>query len=611
MIMDNKSKVWKLESLLKTGEILNSKQDTNTILDTLLTKSIKLIEGADAGAIFLYNKKENLLIMRAFKGMGDSVKDVKLKPGESMTGLAFESKKALIFSKEEVKNTMANMRESNTKLAIKGNVSPSKVKGSICCPLIYRDKGIGVLVIDNFNSKVSLKEEDLEFLKAISVQATIAIMNAQNFEREIENNKKLERYNEIIKNQRNKYKYATNVHTKFTDMVLNGRKIEDIVIELKKLLDRDIFIVDLFYNVAYHTIKEDKKLNIINEQISNFIGYLNKKEKTIYKYNEISYNIFPIMVNKETLGWLCVLSETNLKELDVITAERASTIIALELLKQKELSIMEQSLKGDFLNSLIFNSNPYYIKKGSKRYGFNLKASHMIIIIDFTLDKKDMEDEYDKELRKAINNYYQILNEKLKLYFKSAISLIKGNMIVIIIEAFSKEENKKIDKFINDFEKKCDSLYFNNFKKCKYKIGISDIFKGVDNFKKSYYNALEAIKMVKNYEKGKNYIYYKDLEIKRFLMNNDFNELKTFVNKILGPLNTYEKSSKKDFLETLKIYIQTNCNWSKTKDLLHIHGNTLTYRLRRISEILDIDINDYNDRLRLQIAYEIIELLDH
>ncbi len=611
----NENKIQKLQSLLKTGEILNSKQDTDTILDTLLTKSLQLIEGGDAGAIFLYNEETNLLVMRSYKGMGNSVKDVKLKPGESMTGITFVNNKAMFFKDSQaVQKAMSTMQKPNSELALKGNVIASQIHGSICCPLIYRDKTIGVLVIDNLNNETSLREDDVDFLKAISIQATIAIINAQNYESQIENNRKLEKYNRIIKNERNKYKYSTNIHTKFTNMILNGSAINDIIREIKKLMKREVFIIDLFYNITHHTIKNNDDLKLLKEGVTDVVKHLSEKEKIRYYDPEqkIYYNIFPIMVNKETLGWICIISEdADFTELDIITAERGSTILALEFLKQNELSDMEQSLKGDFLDSLLENNNLEYIKKCSKKYRFNLDASHKILAIEFTISSKkyDKQNSYEREIRRSIKNYYKIINEALKPFFKNSISLIKGHMIIIIIEFKSNKNIDKIERFIKALEKKTDSFHYTSFNKCKYKIGISDIFKGINNFKQSYYNSLQALKMIKSYENDKNYVYYKDLEVKRFLMNNDFNELENFVDKVLGPLKTYKNSSKNEFLETLKIYLQSNCNWSKTKDYLHIHGNTLTYRLNRISEILDMDLNNYNDRLRLQIAYEIIDLL--
>ena len=63
-----------------------------------------------------------------------------------------------------------------------------------------------------------------------------------------------------------------------------------------------------------------------------------------------------------------------------------------------------------------------------------------------------------------------------------------------------------------------------------------------------------------------------------------------------------------DLFDTLKMYIVTNGNWTLTKDSLHIHGNTLTYRINRLKEILGCDFNEYRERFKIQIALEILDI---
>lgn len=54
--------------------------------------------------------------------------------------------------------------------------------------------------------------------------------------------------------------------------------------------------------------------------------------------------------------------------------------------------------------------------------------------------------------------------------------------------------------------------------------------------------------------------------------------------------------------------LKSGANWTATKKVMLIHGNTLSYRLNRLKEILGYDLNEYYANLRLKIAFEIIEL---
>ncbi len=603
----NKNKLIKMKSLLETIKLLNSEKDVDTILNTLMTKSLELTPGGNMGAIFLMNKESGCLEIYTSYEMGSAVKDVQLEPGESMTGQAFSKQKTMFFeNSSSVQKAMAQLSSRNKELAVEGDVIAEEIQGAICCPLIHKNEVIGVLVVDNTTDEHSLKKEDVDFLNDISVQATIAIVNARSYERQLQTNKQLQEYNQIIQEQKNKYKYTTDIHTKLTNMILSGSSIKDILRELKSMIDKDIFIIDIFYNLRYHSFEKDNMINPIVNNLSKLISQL-KKEKSKYIDHQVNskYIIFPIIVKEEILGWFCVVNDinTHLNQVETITSERATTIIALELIKEDEIADMEQSLKGDFLDSLMLNNDSKFIKKAAERYGFNFNKKHQIIIIDFSLNAEN-----EQQSKKMIKRYYQLINKESKKSFHNSISLTKRNMIIIIVEELGQNDRDKIKNFNLKLKKIFNSIYSFNRKISSYIMAVSSSFKEIADFKKSYFQTLNTLNMIEE-QSEKNYAFYDELEIKKLLAKNESEELKVFADKILKPLKEYGGSSKNDLLKTLKIYLQSNCSWTSSKEELHIHGNTLSYRLNRIKEILNIDFDDYNDRLKLQLAFEIEEIV--
>lgn len=63
-----------------------------------------------------------------------------------------------------------------------------------------------------------------------------------------------------------------------------------------------------------------------------------------------------------------------------------------------------------------------------------------------------------------------------------------------------------------------------------------------------------------------------------------------------------------DNFHLLRNYLLTERNISVTAKLLHMHRNSVIYRLNKIQEILSMNLNDPDVRLRLMISYKIIEL---
>ena len=69
----------------------------------------------------------------------------------------------------------------------------------------------------------------------------------------------------------------------------------------------------------------------------------------------------------------------------------------------------------------------------------------------------------------------------------------------------------------------------------------------------------------------------------------------------------YEDEAKgTEFYNTLKEYLLHGNNVSMTSKKLYIHRNTMIYRLGKINEILDVDINDpvVSRRLMLSIMLQ-------
>ena len=101
-----------------------------------------------------------------------------------------------------------------------------------------------------------------------------------------------------------------------------------------------------------------------------------------------------------------------------------------------------------------------------------------------------------------------------------------------------------------------------------------------------------------------------DLGIYRLLFNlKTSNELRSFYNEYLGKLNEYEKKHDGELHQTLNAYIQ-NGTAAETARGLHVHRNTLLYRLRRIQEITGFDLENSETRLAIHLAFMAGEVIN-
>ena len=78
-----------------------------------------------------------------------------------------------------------------------------------------------------------------------------------------------------------------------------------------------------------------------------------------------------------------------------------------------------------------------------------------------------------------------------------------------------------------------------------------------------------------------------------------------FISRYITPLKEYQSIHKLDLIETLKFYYKSNCNIKNTAEIMFTHSNTISYRLQRIKEILNKDIDDPETKLELQVTLKL------
>ena len=100
--------------------------------------------------------------------------------------------------------------------------------------------------------------------------------------------------------------------------------------------------------------------------------------------------------------------------------------------------------------------------------------------------------------------------------------------------------------------------------------------------------------------------YCRDLALP-FLLETLRNEPATadLLHPALAALSTYDEGARSDLPQTLRTYVATGCNQAECARRLHVHLNTLKYRLRRIEELTGLDLKDQDDLFYLRLSIEL------
>jgi purine catabolism regulator len=105
-------------------------------------------------------------------------------------------------------------------------------------------------------------------------------------------------------------------------------------------------------------------------------------------------------------------------------------------------------------------------------------------------------------------------------------------------------------------------------------------------------------------------LYFGDLSVYRLLFQLEHSpELESFCSEILGTLIEYDRAQKSNLIETLSAYFSQRGNLTQTARALHLHRNSLLYRIRRIREITHWDLTNPETRLAAQLALRAYRLV--
>jgi purine catabolism regulator len=141
-------------------------------------------------------------------------------------------------------------------------------------------------------------------------------------------------------------------------------------------------------------------------------------------------------------------------------------------------------------------------------------------------------------------------------------------------------------------------------------VGVGGPAGGVHNLAQALGEARQALQLGERLLGNGRVIAFADLGIFTFLLRSHAPEaLRAFYGATLGRLAAYDEARGAELLPTLEAYFASRCSPDATAKRLHLHRNSLLYRLRRIEEIAGVRLHDPETRLQLHLGLRVGQIL--
>ena len=140
--------------------------------------------------------------------------------------------------------------------------------------------------------------------------------------------------------------------------------------------------------------------------------------------------------------------------------------------------------------------------------------------------------------------------------------------------------------------------------------GCGRSYSGISGIIRSNHEAVIAQTVSSNINRP--LLFFESLGVLRLIYaDNPKQEIETFLAETLGELIQDELPRNSELLETLSCYLKCEGNIKKMSEEMFTHYNTVTYRLKKISEITQRDLHDMHSRFQLELALHLYYFLKH
>jgi DNA-binding PucR family transcriptional regulator len=298
-----------------------------------------------------------------------------------------------------------------------------------------------------------------------------------------------------------------------------------------------------------------------------------------------------IWKNDEVLGFIWALEiEKTLGEEEMGCLKRAADATKNKLIQLQNRKNKKEEQFQEFFWQLLtshLSSNEEII---SKFHALQISPPSLFAVAVF---------QFSKELEREDEKHIAYLLKTIQLP-KILLQTIDHQQLILFISL------EGIEQPVNKLNAFCELFVA----KMKERFGIESIVQGYSSVycdlgkvEKAHKEARTVLAVKRKFpSEAKNIHGYQSLGIYKYI---DVLIEKAGTDQIenysLKRLQEYDKKNNTDLVETLEVFLNKDSNVHEAANQLNVHTNTLNYRLKRISEIGEINLKDPNQKITLYL----------
>src|SRR5438876_8404231 len=434
----------------------------------------------------------------------------------------------------------------------------------------------------------------------------------------------------IINAEHSRLKRSIEIHRRFTELVLDGKGVNEICKTLSDLLESAVVIEDASFHLLAHaggtgdphrkeTIQRQgtPQRVLFDPQIQRMLREIEAKRGPIkvppFPHVGMSKErlIAPILAANQVLGYISVMdNQAHYEELAFLALEQASLVLALSIAKERELAEVEGRVRGEFLGDLLFGTygDEAAAQRRARHLGYPLHGSHIVMLVDiddfrgFNKARQISEDAIQALKREFLRRVTTVV----RTTYPRALVQGRSDQVVALLplgtevtdhQARSHALGLQIRQAVADWKPGFT-----------VSVGFSAPIEAPSLVAGALREVTSVMESLARFKRWSQVVAVPELGLTGLLAAVSDERLVDYSGRRRGRLIEHDRARKGALVATLRAYLETG-EQQQAAQRLRVHPNTLRYRLDRIREITGLDLEDPETRLNLSVALRVQSLL--
>lgn len=309
-----------------------------------------------------------------------------------------------------------------------------------------------------------------------------------------------------------------------------------------------------------------------------------------------------LQVEKRIAGYLSLVDQSRqLDDFDRLVLTYGADVCAIELAKNRAIASAVEQARGDWVQMWLSGTpaDDDLLTVRAQQAGFDVDSIYLVCVFRAitesgqTLPLESLislvrDDMARRQIGGAVGQYVDVIVALYPLEDAAQTARVRG-----VIEEIRQQLATRTPSGL-------------------VAAGISRPQESLNMLREAYREAKDAVSIAQELGDIEKTTFYGDLKLYKLILalkERNLEHLRRFYDDTLGPLVEHDDRKQSDLVRTLTGFFEANGNLAKAAQDLDVHRNTLVYRLDRISELTELDLNDSDNRLILHLSLKIQRVL--